>query len=250
MLFDLKGKTAFVTGGTRGIGKAIALNLAEMGADVAVNFFRSREAAKQAVADLEAKGVKAYAVRANVGNEEAIPKMFAEVREHFPKLDIFVSNAALGHFGNILDVDDKMWDIAMNTNAKALLFGAQEAVKTMPEGGRIMALTSLGSHRYIPGYASIGVSKAAIETLVRYLAYELAPKKINVNAVSGGFIDTDSLKIFPSYDQLISESVRRTPFGRVGTTEEVANVAAFLCTPQASWVTGQTIIVDGGYTLG
>jgi enoyl-[acyl-carrier protein] reductase III len=250
MLFDLKGKTAFVTGGTRGIGKAIALNLAEMGADVAINFFRSRESAKQAVSDIEAKGVKAYAVRANVGNEEAIPKMFAEVREHFPKLDIFVSNAALGHFGNILDVDDKMWDIAMNTNAKALLFGAQEAVKTMPEGGRILALTSLGSHRYIPGYASIGVSKAAIETLVRYLAYELAPKKINVNAVSGGFIDTDSLKIFPSYDQLISESVRRTPFGRVGTTEEVANVAAFLCTPQASWVTGQTIIVDGGYTLG
>jgi enoyl-[acyl-carrier protein] reductase III len=250
MLFDLKGKTAFVTGGTRGIGKAIALDLAEMGADVAINFFRSREAAKAAVAEIESKGVRAYAIRANVGNEEAIPKMFAEVREHFSKLDIFVSNAALGHFGNILDVDDKMWDIAMNTNAKAFLFGAQEAVKLMPEGGRIVALTSLGSHRYIPGYASIGVSKAAIETLVRYLAYELAPKKINVNAVSGGFIDTDSLKIFPSYELLISESIRRTPFGRVGTTEEVANVAAFLCPAQASWVRGQTIIVDGGYTLG
>jgi enoyl-[acyl-carrier protein] reductase III len=250
MFFDLKGKTAFVTGGTRGIGKAIAVDLAEMGADVAINFFRSRDSARQAVADLEAKGVKAYAVRANVGNEEAIPKMFEELRQHFSKLDILVSNAALGHFGNILDVDDKMWDIAMNTNAKALLFCAQEAVKMMPEGGRIVALTSLGSHRYIPGYAAIGVSKAAIETLVRYLAYELAPKKINVNAVSGGFIDTDSLKIFPSYEKLISESVRRTPFGRVGTTEEVANVAAFLCTPQASWVTGQTVIVDGGYTLG
>jgi enoyl-[acyl-carrier protein] reductase III len=250
MLFDLRGKTAFVTGGTRGIGKAIALDLAEMGADVAINFFRSRDAAKLAVAEIEAKGVKGFAIRANVGNEEQIPKMFDEVRKHFPKLDIFVSNAAIGHFANILDVDDKMWDIAMNTNAKALLFGAQQAVKMMPEGGRIVALTSLGSHRYIPGYAAIGVSKAAIETLVRYLAYELAPKKINVNAVSGGFIDTDSLKIFPSYELLISESIRRTPFGRVGTTEEVANMAAFLCTPQASWVTGQTIIVDGGYTLG
>ena len=250
MLFDLKGKTAFVTGGTRGIGKAIALDLAEMGADVAINFFRSRDSAKQAVAEIEAKGVKGFAIRANVGNEEQIPKMFEEVREHFSKLDIFVSNAAIGHFANILDVDDKMWDVAMNTNAKALLFGAQQAVKMMPEGGRIVALTSLGSHRYIPGYAAIGVSKAAIETLVRYLAYELAPKKINVNAVSGGFIDTDSLKIFPSYELLIAESIRRTPFGRVGTTEEVANMAAFLCTPQASWVTGQTIIVDGGYTLG
>jgi enoyl-[acyl-carrier-protein] reductase (NADH) len=113
-----------------------------------------------------------------------------------------------------------------------------------------VALTSLGSHRYIPGYASIAMSKAAIETLVKYLAWELAPRKINVNAVSGGFIDTDSLKIFPTYKEIIVESTRRTPFARVGTVEEVANVAAFLCTDKASWVTGQTIIVDGGYTLG
>ncbi len=247
---ELRGRTALVTGGTRGIGKAIALALADMGADVAINFFRSRDSAKAAVAEIEQRGVRAIALRANMGNEDQIPKLFEELKGAFGKLDILVSNAALGHFGNILDVDDKMWDIAMNTNAKALLFSAQQAVKMMPEGGKILALTSLGSHRYIPGYASIGVSKAAIETLVRYLAYELAPRKINVNAVSGGFIDTDSLKIFPSYDEIIRESTRRTPFGRVGVAEEVANVAAFLCTDKASWVTGQTIIVDGGYTLG
>ena len=247
---ELKGKTAFVTGGTRGIGLATALALAEMGADVAINFFRSRESAKAATAAIEAKGVRGLAVRANIGNEEQIPGIFEEIKQKFGKLDILVSNAALGHFGNILDVDDKMWDIAMNTNAKALLFCAQQATKLMPNGGKIVALTSLGSHRYIPGYASIGVSKAAIETLVRYLAYELASRKINVNAVSGGFIDTDSLKIFPSYDEIIRESTRRTPFARVGTPEEIANVAAFLCTDRASWVTGQVIIVDGGYTLG
>ena len=247
---ELKGRTALVTGGTRGIGKAIALALADMGADVAINFFRSRDSAKAAVAEIEQKGVRAVALRANMGNEDQIPKLFGELKDAFGKLDILVSNAALGHFGNVLDVDDNMWDIAMNTNAKALLFSAQQAVKMMPEGGKILALTSLGSHRYIPGYASIGISKAAIETLVRYLAYELAPRKINVNAVSGGFIDTDSLKIFPSYDELIRESTRRSPFGRVGLTEEVANVAAFLCTDKASWVTGQTVIVDGGYTLG
>jgi enoyl-[acyl-carrier protein] reductase III len=247
---ELKGKKALVTGGTRGIGKAIALNLAGMGADVAINYFRSRDAAKAAVAEIESKGVRSIALRANMGNSEQIPAMFEEIKKEFGKLDILISNAALGHFGNVLEVNDKMWDVAMATNAKALLFCAQEAVKLMPEGGKIVALTSLGSHRYIPGYAAIGVSKAAIETLVRYLAFELAPRKINVNAVSGGFIDTDSLKIFPSYDEIIRESTARTPFGRVGTPEEVANVAAFLCTDKSSWVTGQVIIVDGGYTLG
>jgi len=247
---ELKGKKALVTGGTRGIGKAIALNLAGMGADVAINYFRSRDAAKAAVAEIESKGVRSIALRANMGNSEQIPAMFEEIKKEFGKLDILISNAALGHFGNVLEVNDKMWDVAMATNAKALLFCAQEAVKLMPEGGKIVALTSLGSHRYIPGYAAIGVSTAAIETLVRYLAFELAPRKINVNAVSGGFIDTDSLKIFPSYDEIIRESTARTPFGRVGTPEEVANVAAFLCTDKSSWVTGQVIIVDGGYTLG
>lgn len=247
---ELKGKKALVTGGTRGIGKAIALNLAGLGADVAINYFRSRDAAKSAVAEIESKGVRSIALRANMGNSEQIPAMFEEIKKEFGKLDILISNAALGHFGNVLEVNDKMWDVAMATNAKALLFCAQEAVKLMPEGGKIVALTSLGSHRYIPGYAAIGVSKAAIETLVRYLAFELAPRKINVNAVSGGFIDTDSLKIFPSYNEIIRESTARTPFGRVGTPEEVANVAAFLCTDKSSWVTGQVIIVDGGYTLG
>ena len=211
---ELTGKKALVTGGTRGIGKAVALDLAEMGADVAINFFRSRESAKATAAEIESKGVRALTLRANMGNSDQIPPMFEQLKSEFGKLDILISNAALGHFGNVLEVNDKMWDVAMSTNAKALLFCAQEAVKIMPDGGKMVALTSLGSFRYIPGYAAIGVSKAAIETLVRYLAYELGARKINVNAVSGGFIDTDSLKIFPSYDEIIRESTRPRPRSR------------------------------------
>lgn len=246
---DLTGKTAVITGGTKGIGRCVARKLAQRGANVVVNYFRSRTAAAETVAELEGLGVRAHSVRGNIANKDFHQKLFEEVGEKFGNVDILVSNAALGIYANVLDVDERAWDLSLHTNAEALLFCAQKAVPMMPEGGKIVSLSSLGSHRYIPGYAAIGISKAAIESLTRYLAHELAARRINVNCVSGGFIDTDALKIFPNYDDMLREVVRRTPFGRIGTPDEVADVVVFLCSEQARWITGQIIIVDGGYTM-
>lgn len=246
---ELAGKTAFVTGGTRGIGRRIAEKLADLGCNVAVNYFRSRDAANETVRSLESRNIKARSYRANIGRIEKLEEMVAAVGEDFGKVDIFISNAALGIFTTALEIDDRAWDLSMRTNAQALLFGVQAVAKLMPDGGKIVSLSSLGSQRYIPGYAAIGISKAAIETLTKYLAFELASRRINVNTVSGGFIDTDALKVFPNYDDMVAEVVRRTPFGRMGTPDELADVVVFLCTQKAQWITGQVLIVDGGYSL-
>ncbi len=246
---ELKGKVAFVSGGTKGIGKSIALGLAEKGANVVVNYFRSRSSANETVKELQAFGVEAYAHRANMGNHDQIPPIFEDIKERFGKLDILVSNAALGLFTNMLEIDDKSWDLSMHTNARAFLTSVQLASDIMPDHSRVITLSSLGSIRYIAGYASIGVSKAAIENMVKYMAVELAPRKITVNCVSGGFIDTNAMKSFPNYDMMVKEVVNRTPFRRMGTAKEVGDVVVFLAGPKATWITGQTIIVDGGYTL-
>lgn len=246
---NLKGKVALVTGGTKGIGKAVALRLAEAGCNVAVNYFRSRDAAEATVGELKELGSDAIAIRANVGKHDLLHRVFDEIGEKYGRLDILISNAALGLYTAALKIDDKAWDLSMHTNARAFLLSVQHSIGMMPDGSKIVSLSSLGSHRYIDGYAAIGVSKAAIENLTKYLAYELAPKRINVNCVSGGFIDTDALKVFPSYDEMFKEVTRRTPFGRVGSPEDIAGVVFFLCTDDARWITGQTIIVDGGYSL-
>lgn len=246
---ELAGKVAFVSGGTRGIGFSVAEGLAERGANVVLSYFRSRQSARDAEEKIKAHGVDCYAHRANMGNHDQLPGLFEAIKERFGKMDILISNAALGLFTRMIDIDDKAWDLSMHTNARAFLHCLQLGSDIMPDHSRVVALSSLGSIRYIPGYAAIGVSKAAIENMVKYMAVELADRHITVNCVSGGFIDTKALHAFPNYEDMKREVSERTPFKRIGRPKEVADVVVFLAGPKATWITGQTIIVDGGYSL-
>ncbi len=246
----LEGKVALVTGGTKGIGYATAKRLAERGATVVINYFKSRDAAIVAVDKLKELGsTESFAVRCNMAKYEKVPALFDEIKDRLGKLDIFISNAAMGMYSDMLDVSRRNWEVSIDTNAYAFLLGTQCAVPIMPEGGRIIGLSSLGSFKYIPGYASIGVGKAAIENLIKYFAVELADRKITANVVCGGFIDTDALKLFPTYEKIKEDVLERTPWGRLGTPEDLADVVDFLASERSRWITGQTIVVDGGNSL-
>ncbi|HUE30420.1 MAG TPA: SDR family oxidoreductase [Verrucomicrobiae bacterium] len=247
---DLSGKTVLVTGGSRGIGRAIALALADQGAEVIINYLRHEEAAQETCALVRARGGAAEAVAADVGDPRDVRRLFDWIRARRSRLDILVHNAAIGRFKPLLRVRPAQWEMAFRTNAHALLLLAREALGLLAEpGGRIVALSSLGSHRYVPFYGAVGVSKAALENVVRYLAVELAPRGIAVNAVSGGMIDSETLRAFPQYEMIRDAVVQRTPANRLGTPEELADVVLFLCSERARWICGQTIIADGGFSL-
>jgi len=246
-----KGKIALVTGGTKGIGRAIALRLAGEGCDVAVNYLRNRENANETLAELKKLGVRAMAVRGNVGNEEHIARIFAKVESGLGGLDLLVSNAAVGALKPAMEITARDWEISINIIARATLLSAQNAARLMRRrgGGSIVALTSMGSVRYIPDYVAVGAAKAALEAVVRYLAVELNPDNINVNAVAGGVTDTESLSRFPNRERMIKHAREYTPSGRLTEPEDIAAVVAFLLSDDAKWVVGQTIIADGGLSL-
>jgi enoyl-[acyl-carrier protein] reductase III len=245
----LKGKLTLVTGSGRGIGRAIALKLASQGSDIIVNFFRRREAAEKTAKDIEALGVKAEVIRANVGDPAKLDEMFDMIATKFGHLDILINNAASGVGRSVLDVDIKAWDWAMNINARAFLLCAQRAAKLMEgRGGKMVSITSLGSSFVLPTYAVVGVSKAALEALTRYLAIELAPKGICVNAVAASAVETEALKFYIR-EGLMRDIRQATPAGRMVMPEDVANVVAFLCSEEAFMIRGQTFVVDGGTSV-
>jgi enoyl-[acyl-carrier protein] reductase III len=250
MAGSLSGKIAFVTGGSRGIGRAIALKLARAGCDVAIAYHNSHEEAEVVCKTIQGLGRKALAVQADVSDPESLKEAFEVFCKEFDRVDIVVSNAAIGVLKPAMEMTLKHFRRCMETNALALNSLAQNAVPMMPEGACIIGLSSLGSVRAIPHYAFIGASKAALESLARGLAQELGhAKKIRVNIVSAGVVDTDALKYFPNREQLLAEYARRTPLGPTLTTEQVADAVYLLCLPEAAMITGHTLVVDGGYCI-
>ncbi len=256
MPFD--NKIALITGSGRGIGRAIALHFAQNGADIIINFFRNRKPAEDTAKEIENLGRRALVVKANIGEIEQIEHLFDEVETEMGGLDFLIHNAASGFNRPVMEQRPKGWDWSMNINARSLLFMSQRATTLMEPrmgarfGGAIVSVSSPGGQRVLPDYVSVGASKAALEAVTRYLAIELAPKNIVVNAVSPGIVITEALQHFAAIREDIDIYERAkslTPAGRMLTPEDVAGVVAFLCTPAAAMIRGQVIIVDGGYTL-
>jgi len=241
----LENGSVLVTGGTRGIGKAIALRLASEGATrIALGYLRNDKAAEAAAEEIRTAGAEPILVRGNVASE----KVVAEFASHGPYAAV-VHNAATGVIKPALETEDKHWDWTLNANARALLSLARACAPDMPSGSSIVAVSSLGAQRVLENYVLVGTSKAALESVVRYLAVELSPRGIRVNAVSAGVVETEALDHFPNREQMLSAGKTRTPAGRLVEPEDVAGAVAFLCSPDADMLRGHTLIMDGGYSL-
>ena len=234
-----------VTGGTRGIGRAIALRLARDGAErLVLGYMRNDRAAEEAAEAVREAGAEPELVRGNVASERVV----GELASHGP-FDLVVHNAATGVIRTALETEDKHWDWTLSANARAFLSLARAAAPDMPPGGTIVAVSSLGSTRVLENYVLVGTSKAALESLVRYLAVELAPRGIRVNAVSAGVVETGALEHFPNREKMIRDGLERTPAGRLAEPEDVAGAVAYLASADAEMVRGHTLVVDGGFSL-
>jgi enoyl-[acyl-carrier protein] reductase III len=239
-----EGASVLVTGGSRGIGRAIALRFAGLGAArVAIGYLRSDSAAEETAGELRALGAEPVLVRGNVSSA----RVLEQVAQLGP-LQVLVHNAATGVIRPALETDDRHWDWTLTANARALLALARVVAPQMPPGASIVGISSLGAQRVLENYTLVGTSKAALEALVRYLAVELAPRGIRVNAVSGGVVETGALDHFPNREEMLRAGADN-PAGRLVTPEDIAEAVTFLCTPGAEMIRGQTLIVDGGFSL-
>ena len=241
----MTASSVLVTGGSRGIGREVARRFAAAGATrIAIGYLRNDDAAEATAEELRSLGAEPVLLRGNV----ASARVAAEVAALGP-LDAVVHCAATGVIRPALETTDKHFDWTLAANARAFLSLARAAAPQMPAGSSLVAVSSLGSTRVLENYVLVGTSKAALEALVRYLAVELAPRGIRVNAVSGGVVETGALDHFPNRDQMLSGSLARTPAGRLVEPADVADVVAFLCSPSAEMIRGQTLVVDGGFSL-
>ncbi|MGE4157581.1 MAG: enoyl-[acyl-carrier-protein] reductase FabL [Planctomycetota bacterium] len=247
---NLKGKVALITGGSRGIGRAVACRLAESGAKIVINYFRDAESAEETLALVKKAGSSGHIVKANVADEDHLVRIFDLIGKEYGRLDILVSNAASGVLRPATDLTRKHWNWTMDINAGALIPLSREALKFFPKNeGVILAISSLGAVRAIKNYAAVGASKAALESLVRHLAMELAPRGVRVNAISSGVVDTDALKHFPNREEMLGHCASVTPAGRLVDPDDVADTALFMCSSLATMIHGHTLVVDGGYSI-
>jgi enoyl-[acyl-carrier protein] reductase III len=242
---SVEGRSVLVTGGSRGIGREIALRFADEGARrVAIGYMRNDSAAEAVADEVRERGAEPLLLRGNVSST----RIAGEVAALGP-LDVLVHSAATGVARPALETEDKHWDWTLNANARALLALTRAAAPSMPRGSSIVAISSLGSVRVLDNYVLVGASKAALEAVVRYLGVELAPQGIRVNAVSGGVVETDALDAFPNKEQMLRDSRERTPAGRMVEAKDIADAVLFLAGPGAQMICGQTIVVDGGFSL-
>ncbi|MGB0639670.1 MAG: SDR family oxidoreductase [Myxococcota bacterium] len=231
-----------VTGGSRGIGRAICIEMAGPGRRILINYLRNKEAAEETARLVEERGAEALIVQGNVRSEDDLKAIAAAMET----VDVLVHNAAIGSLRPFDRMRTAHWDLTLESSLRP--FWLLTKLVNLAEGASVIGLSSLGSRRFTPGYAAMGAAKGGMEALTRQLAVELAPQKIRVNTVCGGLIETDTLEYFPDKEQMVSFAVEHTPLKRLGQPEDLARVVRFLSSPDAQWVTGQVIVVDGGYS--
>jgi len=254
----MRGKTLVISGGTRGIGKAIIKRFAKEGVNIAFTYNSNEELAKHIASELQDKySIKAKAYKLNILEPDEYKTLFKSIDEDFERIDFFISNAIIsgravvGGFAPFMRLKPKGLNNIYTATVLAFVVGAQEAAKRMEKVGKgvILSMSSTGNLVYIENYAGHGTNKAAVETMVKYAAQELGEKNIRVNAVSGGPVETDALRAFTNYEEVKAETVNRSAVNRMGTPEDIAGSVYFLCSPDAGWITGETLMVDGGTTF-
>lgn len=242
--------TVLVTGGTRGIGRAVSLRVASTyRGTVILNYLQRSDEALKTCKMVEDAGARPILIQANLQYADEIERLCATVLEHTDRIDGVVHCAATTNFRMPLELRPHHLDNILRMNVTSLLDIVQRLSEYMPNGASIIAMSSTGSQRVVPHYTAMGVAKAALESLVRYLAVAMAGQGVRVNTIAAGLVPTESTEQMPLRDLLVAEVIRRTPFGRIGSVEEVASVVEYLLSNHASWITGQTLTVDGGLTL-